>query len=176
MVTKLRSTWLAGSGALLLVLAISGAAAGATVLTTVTGPTPEVEAEPEVVETDPTVVETDPTVVDTTTTFEDVDGDGIDDDCEEGTVVADPAAAAAAALAVDANGDGAISISEAAQSDRVGGKNCNHGGYVSRAAHERNAAAKAEREAARAAAKAEREAAKAERTAARAKPAKANGH
>ena len=67
---------------------------------------------------------------DTTATFEDTNGNGIDDDCEA-TVNVDPAAEAAAALAVDENGDGVVSVSEAAHSDRVGGTNCNHGGYVS---------------------------------------------
>jgi hypothetical protein len=33
--------------------------------------------------------------------------------------------------AADANGDGTISVSEAAHTDWVGGKSCNHGGYVS---------------------------------------------
>ena len=36
-----------------------------------------------------------------------------------------------ALTAADLDHDGAISVSEAAQSDWVGGKNCNHGGYVS---------------------------------------------
>ena len=37
--------------------------------------------------------------------------------------------------AVDVNADGVISVTEAAHSGWVGGKNCNHGGYVSRVAH-----------------------------------------
>jgi hypothetical protein len=76
-----------------------------------------------------------PAVVDTTQTFEDANGNGIDDDCED-AVVADEAAAAAADSAADLNGDGTVSVSEAAHSDRVGGTNCNHGGYVSQVAHD----------------------------------------
>ena len=38
---------------------------------------------------------------------------------------------AAALAAADLNGDGTISVSEAAQSGWTGGTNCNHGGYVS---------------------------------------------
>ena len=67
-------------------------------------------------------------------TFEDFDGDGIDDDCDD-AVVADQIAADAANAAVDANADGVVSVPEAAHSDRVGGPNCNHGGYVSLIAH-----------------------------------------
>jgi hypothetical protein len=64
--------------------------------------------------------------------FVDLNGNGIDDTCEEpGTVIADPDAEQAANEAVDLDGDGTISVSEAAQSNRTGGKNCNHGGYVS---------------------------------------------
>jgi hypothetical protein len=70
-------------------------------------------------------------VADTSKTFEDVDGNGIDDDCQTGEVVADPEAAASAQAAVDADGNGTISVSEAAQSEWTGGTNCNHGGYVS---------------------------------------------
>ena len=72
-----------------------------------------------------------PAAVDTTATFEDLDGNGIDDDCQAEPAVANPSAEASAATAVDQDGDGTISPSEAAHSDRVGGKNCNHGGYVS---------------------------------------------
>src|SRR6185312_4300794 len=57
------------------------------------------------------------------------------DDCETG-VLADETAAAAADAAVDLNGDGTVSVSEAAQSDRTGGTNCNHGGYVTQVAHD----------------------------------------
>ena len=49
--------------------------------------------------------------------------------------MADPVAAAAALAAADLNGDGTISVSEAAQSGWTGGTNCNHGGYVSGVAH-----------------------------------------
>lgn len=63
--------------------------------------------------------------------YVDVNGNGIDDTCETGEIQADPDAAAADDAAVDLDGDGTISVSEAAQSDRIGGVNCNHGGYVS---------------------------------------------
>ena len=63
--------------------------------------------------------------------FVDENGNDIDDACESEAVVADETAAADAEKAVDLDGDGTISVSEAAQSDRVGGANCNHGGYVS---------------------------------------------
>ena len=165
---KRRTTWFGGTGALLLVLALSGIVAAAPAL-----------AE------DPAA---DPVVVDTTETFEDLDGNGVDDDCQDEAVVADPAAAAAAALALDVDADGVISTTEAAHSELTGGANCNHGGYVSwiaqaggtdaeaakaekLAAAAVRAALKAERTLARETAKAERtaahEAAKAERTAAR---------
>jgi hypothetical protein len=110
MATRLRSTWLAGGSALLLVLAISGMAAGATL----------------VADTAPPVVEPD-----TTLTFEDTDGNGVDDDCQDVAAVAAPDAEAAALEAADSDGDGTISVSEAAHTDWIGGKNCNHGGYVS---------------------------------------------
>ena len=103
MVNRLRTGWLAGSGALVLVLAFSGAAMGA------------------------------PLVTDTTATFEDVDGDGIDDDCQE-AALENTEAATAAFEAADLNGDGTISVTEAAQSGWTGGTNCNHGGYVSQVA------------------------------------------
>ena len=64
-------------------------------------------------------------------TWEDLNGDGVDDDCATSAVSADPAAAAAALLVVDVNADGKISTTEAAHSDWVGGVNCNHGGFVS---------------------------------------------
>ena len=103
MVNRLRTGWLAGSGALVLVLAFSGAAMGA------------------------------PLVTDTTATFEDVDGDGVDDDCQE-AALENTEAATAAFEAADLNGDGTISVTEAAQSGWTGGTNCNHGGYVSQVA------------------------------------------
>ena len=101
---NLRSTWLAGGSALLLVVALTGLAAAA------------------------------PLVSDTSQGFVDLDGNGIADQCEL-AVAADPVAAAAAFAAVDTDGDGTISVREAAHSDWVGGKNCNHGGYVSTVAN-----------------------------------------
>ena len=75
-----------------------------------------------------------PLVDDTTpatlATFEDLNGNGIDDDCET-AVTADAAAVTAAMAAVDLDADGVVSTSEAAHSGWIGGKNCNHGGYVS---------------------------------------------
>ncbi|HET7702603.1 MAG TPA: hypothetical protein VFK35_04335 [Candidatus Limnocylindrales bacterium] len=115
MLKRLWTGGLAGGGALVLVFALSGMVAAATVLTALTAPAPE----------------TAPITVDTTATFEDLDGNGVDDDCQEGTVEADPSAEASAAAAVDVDGDGTVSVTEAAHSDRTGGTNCNHGGYVS---------------------------------------------
>jgi hypothetical protein len=113
MFARIRSLWLAGGGALALTIVLSGVVAAATVLTALTvAPAPTT------------------TVADTTATFEDTNGNGIDDDCET-VVVADPVAEASAQAAVDANGDGTVSVTEAAHSDRTGGTNCNHGGYVS---------------------------------------------
>lgn len=119
MVKRLRTTSFAGFGAILLVLIVSGMVAAASLLTAVAAPEPD---------------QVGPAAVDTTQTFEDANGNGIDDDCET-AVVADEAAAAAADTAVDQNGDGTVSVSEAAQSDRVSGTNCNHGGYVTQVAH-----------------------------------------
>jgi hypothetical protein len=115
MTTRLHRPWWAGLGALILILALGGVALGA-----------DSAADGTSGDTDAAA----PLVVDTTATFEDVDGDGIDDDCDP-AVVADPEAAAAAEAAADLDGDGTISVSEAAQSGRTGGANCNHGGYVS---------------------------------------------
>jgi hypothetical protein len=114
MVKRLRSTWFAGSGAMVLVLSISGLVAAATITAAGLAPVtaPVTAAQP----------------------FVDLNGDGIDDTCQTG-VVADLGAAAAAEAAVDLNHDGVISVSEAAASGRIGGKNCNHGGYVSGVAH-----------------------------------------
>jgi hypothetical protein len=103
---KRRSRWLAGAAGLLLVLSMSGVAMG------VTPP----DAVPD---------------VDTTATFEDIDGNGIDDDCQAEVAVAAPDAVTAEVATVDTNADGVISTTEAAHSARTGGKNCNHGGYVS---------------------------------------------
>jgi hypothetical protein len=112
-----RSTWLAAAGALTLALVMSGLALGRVDLKSNTAPTTTV---------------TEVAAVDATATFADLDGDGIDDVCEEaGTVVADPVAAEAALTAADLDGDGILSVSEAARSSWTGGENCNHGGYVS---------------------------------------------
>ncbi|MEJ7697838.1 MAG: hypothetical protein WKF78_14790 [Candidatus Limnocylindrales bacterium] len=119
-----RMTGLAGTGAMILVLSLSGVVAAANVLV---GTTVITVADPTV---DPTL---DP-IVDTSLTYEDVDGNGIDDDCQAVPATADEAAAAAAATALDANGDGVVSQSEGAQSAITGGKNCNHGGYLSQLA------------------------------------------
>ena len=120
MFRRLRTTSLAGSGALVLVLVVSGVVAAASLLTAIAAPV----ADPD-----------EPTVVDTSRTWEDADGDGLDDDCDD-AVEANEDAAQAADEAVDLDGDGTISVSEAAQSERIGGVNCNHGGYVSWVAQE----------------------------------------
>jgi hypothetical protein len=104
MLKHLRSTWLAGAGAALLMVSMTGLAAAATLV--------------------------DDTTPATLSTFEDLNGNGIDDDCET-AVTEDAAAVTAAMAAVDVDADGAISVSEAAHSAWVGGTNCNHGGYVS---------------------------------------------
>jgi hypothetical protein len=116
MLSRLRSTILAWGAALVLVLAASGLVAAAALVGDTT-PTTDGAGTP-------------PAVTDTTATFEDANGDGIDDDCQDGTVP-DQAAADAAIKAADTDGDGTISVSEAAHTDWVGGANCNHGGYVS---------------------------------------------
>ena len=67
--------------------------------------------------------------------FVDLNGNDVDDTCETDPIVEDAAAAEAAEDAVDLDGDGTVSVSEAARSGRIGGKNCNHGGYVSWVAH-----------------------------------------
>jgi hypothetical protein len=102
----------------LLVLSLSGIVAGATLVGDGSGDTVQ-PADPPAGATD------------TTLTFEDVDGNGIDDDCQELAAAASPVVAAAALAAADLNHDGTISVSEAAQSGWTGGANCNHGGYVS---------------------------------------------
>jgi len=118
MLIRLRATWLAAGTAFVVVLALTGAVAGAAFVLT---------ASPT---TAPTVT------ADTTGTFTDADGNNVDDSCQSGTVTPDATAAAAAEAAVDLNHDGTISVSEAARSARTGGKNCNHGGYVSQVAQE----------------------------------------
>lgn len=120
MLHRFRTRWLAGGGALLLVLSMSGMAAAATIVSDTTSETQD--ATPPAGDTTPSV------------TFQDLNGDGIDDTCQT-AVTPDSVAAAAALTAADLNGDGAISVSEAAQSDWVGGANCNHGGYVSSVAN-----------------------------------------
>lgn len=114
MLNRLRRTGLASSGAILLVLTVSGVVAAGSILTAVAAPT-----------VDP-VEPADATLL----TWEDLDGDGIDDDCDD-EVVAAAEAELAADEAVDTNADRVVSTTEAAHSDRVGGVNCNHGGYVS---------------------------------------------
>lgn len=96
------ATWLAGGAALLLIASVTGLAS----------------ASPLVGDAVPT-------------TWVDVNGNGVADGCETAPVVANEAAVADANLAADLDGDGTISTSEAAQTDWVGGANCNHGGYVS---------------------------------------------
>ena len=120
MFTRLRTTLLAGGSAMLLALSLSGIVAAAALVSVITAP--------------PAPAVDEPVVADTTLTFEDADGDGVDDDCDE-EVVEDGATATAAVEAIDLNDDGVISTSEAAQSGWIGGKNCNHGGYVSTVAH-----------------------------------------
>jgi len=115
MLSRLRSTLMAWGAALVLVVSASGLVAAASLVG---------DSAP----TDGT--QTTPTVTDTSATFEDLNGDGIDDDCQD-AVVADQTVADAAVKAADTNGDGTISVSEAAHTDWVGGNNCNHGGYVS---------------------------------------------
>lgn len=171
MLQRLHSTWLAGAGAVLLVLAMTGVAAAASLVTDTTP-----------VASDPT----EPAVSATVATFEDVNGDGIDDDCQTGIVAhATAITAAMAAVGVNAactedpetpeaespdaeapddaptavcvatpvvvppvvdptvevapNAHG-VAVSTIAHSDAVGGKNCNHGGAVSAAAHADKAA------------------------------------
>ena len=116
MSTRLRSTTLAGAGALTLVLLFAGLVMGRVTLTE-EAPAPEV------------------TTPDTTASFVDLNGNGVADVCEEaGTVVGDAATAEAALKAADLDADGVISISESARSGWTGGENCNHGGYVSEVA------------------------------------------
>lgn len=107
MTQRLRSRWLAGAGAVLLVLSMSGMVAAA--------------------EDGSTTESTDPV----TPAFVDANGNGINDACETEPVVAAPDVALAAWTLADANADGLISVPEAAHTTWTGGLNCNHGGYVS---------------------------------------------
>jgi hypothetical protein len=78
-------------------------------------------------------------------------------------------------VALGAPGGFGAYVSSVAQSDAIGGKNCNHGGAVSEAVKAAKAEAKAARDAAKAERRSERDAAKAERSAAKAAKF-ANGH
>jgi len=116
MLHRFRTRWLAGGGALLLVLSMSGLAAAASLVSDTTTHTQD--AAPPTGDSTPSL------------TFTDLNGNGIDDSCET-AVTPDSVAAAAALVAADVDGNGTISVSEAAQSGWIGGPNCNHGGYVS---------------------------------------------
>jgi len=113
MLVRLRSTLFAWGGALVLAVSATGLVAAASLVG---------DTAPQ--------VDTQVTTPTTSATFTDTNGDGIDDTCQA-AVTADQAAADAAVKAADTNGDGTISVSEAAHTDWVGGPNCNHGGYVS---------------------------------------------
>jgi hypothetical protein len=116
MLHRSRPAWLAAGGALLLILSMSGIAAAATIVSDTTSGTQDTTLP---------AGDNAPSV-----TFVDLNGNGIDDTCET-AVTPDGIAATAALTAADLDGDGAISVSEAAQSGWVGGTECNHGGYVS---------------------------------------------
>jgi hypothetical protein len=108
MLHRFRITWLAVGGALLLVVSMSGLVGAANLVTDGSTQTP--------------------------LAFVDINGNGVADTCETGAT-ANTVAATAALAAADLNGDGTISVSEAAQSGWIGGVNCNHGGYVSSVAN-----------------------------------------
>ena len=116
MLHRSRSRWLAGGGALLLVLSMSGLAAAASIVSDTTSRTQD--ATQPAGDSTPTV------------TFLDVNGNGIEDACET-AVTPDSVAAAAAFTAADLDGNDLISVPEAAHSSWVAGANCNHGGFVS---------------------------------------------
>jgi len=80
MLHRIRNTWLAGGGALLLVLSMSGLAGAANLVTDTTTGTP--------------------------LAFVDVNGNGIADTCETGVVTLVIGAPEAALAAADLNGDG----------------------------------------------------------------------
>ena len=117
MLVRLRSMALAWGGAMVLIMSATGLVAASSLAG---------DSAP--------ASDTSVTTTDTPATFTDTNGDGIDDTCQD-AVVADQAAADAAVKAADTNGDGNISVSEAAQTDWIGGANCNHGGYVSSVAN-----------------------------------------
>ena len=100
--TRRHTRWLASGAALLLVASLTAVASAAPLVSDTTAPV-----------------------------WVDANGNGVADGCETVPVVADDAAVTAATLAADLDGDGTISVSEAAQTDWTGGTNCNHGGYVS---------------------------------------------
>jgi hypothetical protein len=99
--TRRHAPWLATGAALLLLASVSGLASAAPLVSDTVAPV-----------------------------WVDANGNGVADGCET-AVVADQTATAAANLAADLDGDGTISTSEAAQTNWIGGTNCNHGGYVS---------------------------------------------
>ena len=113
--TKRRSTWLGRRGALFLVLSLSGVAAGAC---TPPDAVPDRRSSIRPRRSRTSTATASMTTARTTTR----------------SPIAD--AAAARAATVDVDGDGVISTTEAAHSARIGGKNCNHGGYVSWIAHQ----------------------------------------
>jgi hypothetical protein len=120
MVKRLRTTSFAGFGAILLALIVSGMVAAASLLTAIAAPSRTRSGRPG---------------------RHDADVRGRQRQRDRRRLrdgrVADEAARRPPTRPRDLNGDGTVSVSEAAQSDRVGGTNCNHGGYVSQVAHER---------------------------------------